>query len=152
MSYGYNAFHNGNDDNYSPFAYQHNSPFFIPAYNSNRNTAPTRDDANYSHDRYAATQHEYGSDGAYCPNSGDNNHLGNNHLGNNYRDSPPSPESHREYDEALTRRAAEYGLTPRELQEANEECIREQNEWLVTTYGADRRDHEGEGREWNRKS
>jgi hypothetical protein len=96
--------------------------------------------SSYSHD----TNYGNYDNGAYHLSDGAYHSTGYNHLGNDYGNNPPSPEPHRGYDKALVTRAAEFGLTPQELQEANEECIREQNEWLATTYGADRRDHERE--------
>jgi hypothetical protein len=125
MLYGYDshAYHNGNDDKYSPFTYQNDSPLFIPTYNNHQHSTPPETPTSY-------TQEVSG------------NYLGN-YLGNYCRDSP-SPESEAGYNEELMRRMAEYRLTPQELQEANEACIRKQNEWLVTRYGADRRDHERE--------
>lgn len=89
--------------------------------------------SSYSHDTY------YGnndgayclSDGAYYSNTGHNNYLGDNHDDTGYEEPPTSsyPELHPGYDEALTRRAAEAGMTPRELHELNLECIREQEQW-----------------------
>ena len=82
--------------------------------------------SNYSH----ITNYGNYEDGAYYLNDGayDSGNNYNDHLGDNYQDLPPSPEPHTEYQEALTRRAAEYGLTPRRLQELDDECIREQEE------------------------
>ena len=76
----------------------------------------------YSHySDYSHVDANYGNydDGAY---------YGAYHSGNGYNDypGPPWPEPHEEYSHELTRRAAEYGLTPQELQEASEDCIHEQ--------------------------
>jgi hypothetical protein len=38
----------------------------------------------------------------------------------------PGPESHEVHDDELSRCAAEYGLTPQELQDISQDCIREQ--------------------------
>jgi len=61
----------------------------------------------------AATPHEYGNDDA--PDSGYNDY------GNS-----PGPEPHEVHDDELSRRAAEYGMTPQELQEISRDCIHEQ--------------------------
>jgi hypothetical protein len=80
---------------------------------------------------YGHVNANYGNyDGAYH-SSDSAYHLEtdyNDYLGDNYQDIPPYPEPHNERHEELTRRAAEYGLTPRRLQELDDECIREQEE------------------------
>jgi hypothetical protein len=116
MSYEYSSY--GSRSHNSPFTYQLDSPFHIPAYNG-----PNTFTSNPATD-YAATSHGHDNDNAYHANSGYNDYLGNNH-----QDSP-SPESQAGYHEELTRRAAEYGVTPQGLQAANEECIREQEELM----------------------
>jgi len=81
--------------------------------------------SSYSHD----TNYGNYDDGAYHLSDGAYHSTGYNHLGNDYGNNSPSPEPHEEYDELLIQCAAKHGITPRELYEANEECIREQNEW-----------------------
>ena len=88
-----------------------------------------------SHNPYSPYSHVtyYGNndDGAYCLSDGAY-HSGNDYndyLGDNHQDLPPSPEPHTEYHEELTRRASEYGLTTRELQKLEDECIRDQTAW-----------------------
>jgi hypothetical protein len=103
MSYGYTW--NSRDTYDSYYTYQDDSPFYIPPYNDPNNSASAQATS------YAATAHEYGNDDAYHSGSGDNDYA-----------SSPCPEPHEEQ----ARRAAEYGLTPQELHEISQDCIREQ--------------------------
>lgn len=105
MSYEY--VWNGRDPYDSPYNYQLNSPFHIPAYIGPSNSTPTQAT------NYAATMSEYSNDDVF--DSGYNDHP-----------YPPSPEPHEERDDELSRRVAEYGLTPQELQEISRDCIHEQ--------------------------
>jgi hypothetical protein len=94
---------NGRDPYDSPYTYQPDSSFYIPAYRGSSNSAPTQAT------NYTATPGKYGNDDASDP--GYNDYPG-----------PPCPEPHKEQ----ARRAAEYGLTPQELHEISQDCIHEQ--------------------------
>jgi len=73
-------------------------------------------------------------DGAYHLNDGAYHSDAGYYSGNNYySEDPPSnyyddPEPYAGYQDALHRRAAEHGLTPQELHELDQECVREQEE------------------------
>jgi hypothetical protein len=108
MSYEYSW--NGRSTYNSPYTYQTDSPFHIPTYRGPNNSTPTQ--AN----DYAATAHEYDT------------HFGNERLElDRELESdvwdPPHPT---QLADDQARRAAEYGLTPQELQEISLDCIREQ--------------------------
>ena len=85
----------------------------------------------YSHVTYFGNN----DDSAYCLSDGAyHSDTGYNHyLGDNYEDSPSNyqedPEPYPGYQEELVRRAAEHGMSPQELHELNQECVREQEEW-----------------------
>ena len=123
------AYYYGNDDPYSPFTYDVESPYHIPAYYGPPDTHP-----HYDVGAYETTPYGNGNDSA---------NFGNGRLDGRLVDQGPyvdneDPSYHAQYDEALARRAADFGVTPQELLDADEHCIREQNEWLATTYEADR--------------
>src|ERR1700759_675059 len=108
MSYGYTW--NGHDPYDSPYTYQTDSPFHIPAYRGSYNSPPAQVND------YAATAHEYDT------------HFGNERLELDRgleldAWDPPHPT---QLADDQARRAAEYGLTPQELQEISLDCIREQ--------------------------
>lgn len=63
----------------------------------------------------------HSSDSAYHLETDYNDNLGDYSTPDHYNPNPA-------YEEALSRRAAEYGLTPQRLHELNEECIHEQEE------------------------
>jgi hypothetical protein len=137
--------YHGNDDAYSPFVYNDQSPYYIPAYNG----PPPQPDTHPHYDlgAYETTPYEYGNDNA---NSG-NGRLDGRLVDQGPNDHVEDPAYHVQHDDALVRRAADFGVTPQELLEADAHCIREQNEWLATTYRADRGDREGSetrGEQW----
>jgi hypothetical protein len=131
MSYGYTW--NGRDPYDSYYTYQPDSPFYIPAYRGPNNSASTQAT------NYAATPHEYGNDDA--SDSGYNDYR-QAHLVQNLTKNTTTSSS---------RRAAEYGLTPQELQEISQDCIREQ-EILEQEYQEEMREAREARREAMRRS
>ena len=109
---------NGSDPYNSPYTYQSGSPFHIPAYNSHQHPAPLDTHANYIYDE--AASHKYGNDGVYPRNERQPDQDWELDLWDQ-----PQPTLYSK-DQAWC--AAEYGLTPQELQELSQDCIREQEE------------------------
>jgi hypothetical protein len=119
------------------FEYDHESPYYIPAYGG----PPPPSDTHVQYDLGAYETTPYGN------GNGDAN-FGNGRLDERLVDYGPNAHYEDEsylpqHDDMLVRRAAECGLTPEELLEVNEDCIRVQTEWMAGE--TKRGDNEGEG-------
>jgi hypothetical protein len=115
----------GNNDTHAWFVYDHESPYYIPAYNGP--PPPSDTHVQYDSGAYESTPYENGNSHAS---------FGNGRLDERLTYQGPNDDNEgqrhlTQRDDAFVERAAELGLTPRELQELNDDCIREQTEWLA---------------------
>jgi hypothetical protein len=120
MSYGCNnqAYHNDNEDAYSQFTYQPDSPLYIPTFNNNNN--PYREQWTSEYQEEHAVQH---NDYAYSLIAQPPTEHYNHTTQVESPQPPPKPTFYMHPNSA----AAQSRLT---LAEIKEDCIWEQTEWL----------------------